>query len=78
MYALLPCMFLFLNRINDAGYCCGVVSYKAFHALRLFWMCCAPHLSSNLSLLHPPELSALVAAETSSSEPGRNWARNGR
>jgi hypothetical protein len=58
------------------GYCYGVVSYKASHALRPFsdllcvpvWILIVPD-SSTRALWQQP-------AETSSSEEGRNMARN--
>jgi hypothetical protein len=36
------------------------------------------HLEFYSFPIHPPECSALVAAETPSREAGRKWARNGR
>jgi hypothetical protein len=59
------------------GYCYRVVSNKASHATATILCCCAPHVSYNHSrFIH--QRSLLGLQQISSSEEGRNWARNGR
>jgi hypothetical protein len=59
------------------GYCYGVVSYKASHAMRPFLICCAFPIWVLIFLTHPPELSG-SNHQKPSSKAGINLATNGR